>query len=214
MRTNKKRAGGRYRLAGAVELVLITVASALLGTTVHAAEEAPGKAAAEEAEKPLLGADWKTTKAGTNVEDKASLQRGARNFVNYCLGCHSMKYERWSRMAQDLDIPEALLQKDMLPPGDKPADYILTTMPAKDSETWFGKTPPDLSLMARSRGKDYLYQLFTTYYVDPRGRRAPTICGCPRLPCRRCCPSWKASSAPCSRRTASSITSKWWRRVA
>jgi ubiquinol-cytochrome c reductase cytochrome c1 subunit len=165
MRTNKKRAGGRYLLAGAVELVLVTVASALLGT-VHAAEDNAGKAA-EEPEKPLLGADWKTTKAGTNVEDKASLQRGARNFVNYCLGCHSMKYERWSRMAQDLDIPADLLEKVILPPGDKPADYILTTMPAKDAETWFGKTPPDLSLMARSRGKDYIYQLFTTYYVDP-----------------------------------------------
>jgi ubiquinol-cytochrome c reductase cytochrome c1 subunit len=70
-------------------------------------------------------------------------------------------------MAKDLDIPEDLLQKDIMPPGDKPAQYILTSMPATDSEAWFGKTPPDLSLIARSRGKDYLYQLWTTYYVDP-----------------------------------------------
>jgi ubiquinol-cytochrome c reductase cytochrome c1 subunit len=154
---------GRYLLAGVIELVLVTVASALLGTvTAHAAEEK----AAEGSEKPLLGADWNTSHAGTSVEDKASLQRGARNFANYCLGCHSLKYERWSRMAQDLDIPEDLLEKNILPPGDKASNYILTSMPAADAETWFGKTPPDISLVARSRGTDYIYQLFTTYYVD------------------------------------------------
>ena len=159
--TNKKRTAGRYLLAGVVELVLVTVASACL-STVHAAEEA-GKA--EEA-APALGADWQHSKADTNVEDKASLQRGARNFVNYCLGCHSLKYERWSRMAKDLDIPADMLETNILPPGDKPADYVQTTMPAKDAETWFGKTPPDASLLARSRGPDYIYQIFTTYYVD------------------------------------------------
>jgi ubiquinol-cytochrome c reductase cytochrome c1 subunit len=97
----------------------------------------------------------------------ASLQRGARNFVSYCLGCHSLKYERWSRLAQDLAIPQQLLQQDLLPPGEKPGQYILTSMPAADAQNWFGKTPPDLTLMARARGVDYLYQLFKTYYVDP-----------------------------------------------
>jgi len=164
MRTNKMRASGRYLLAGVVELVLVTVASALLGT-VHAAED--GAAAKGEEGKPALGADWKTTHANTSVVDKASLQRGARNFASYCLGCHSLKYERWSRLGQDLEIPPELLEKSVLPPGDKPAAYILTTMPAADAETWFGKTPPDLSLMARSRGKDYLYQFLTTFYADP-----------------------------------------------
>ena len=89
MRTNKMRASGRYLLAGVVELVLVTVASALLGT-VHAAED--GAAAKGEEGKPALGADWKTTHANTSVVDKASLQRGARNFASYCLGCHSLKY--------------------------------------------------------------------------------------------------------------------------
>jgi ubiquinol-cytochrome c reductase cytochrome c1 subunit len=144
------------------KLILITLASALLGT-VHAAEEKPP----EGSEKPLLGANWNTSHADTSVADKASLQRGARNFVNYCLGCHSLKYERWSRLAKDLDIPENMLEKDLLPPGDKPANYILTSMPAADAEAWFGKTPPDASLLARSRGKDYIYQIFMTYYVDP-----------------------------------------------
>jgi ubiquinol-cytochrome c reductase cytochrome c1 subunit len=148
MRT-ETRALGRF--------LVVAVAVAFFGTA-HAAEEEKGGG---------LGSDWKTSHAGTDVDNKASLQRGARNFANYCLGCHSLKYERWSRMAKDLDIPEDILQKDIMPPGDKPAQYILTSMPATDSEAWFGKTPPDLSLMARSRGKDYLYQLWTTYYVDP-----------------------------------------------
>ena len=153
---NKARAL-RFVLATAVELVLIC-GFAAQSTTVNAAEE--GSAA-------KLGADWKTSRANTDVANKASLQRGARNFVNYCLGCHSLKYQRWSRMAQDLDIPEDLLTKDILPPGDKPSNYILTSMPAADAETWFGKTPPDLSLMARARGKDYLYRFLTTFYQDP-----------------------------------------------
>ena len=164
MRTNRMRTAGRYMLAGVAELVLVTVASALL-STVHAAED--GGAAKSEEGKPALGADWKSSHANTNVLDKASLQRGARNFANYCLGCHSLKYERWSRLGQDLEIPADVLDKTVLPPGDKPANYILTTMPAADAETWFGKTPPDLSLMARSRGKDYLYQFLTTFYADP-----------------------------------------------
>jgi ubiquinol-cytochrome c reductase cytochrome c1 subunit len=143
--------GGRM---GAVAALLLAL---LVGGNALAAEE---KAAAE-------GADWQHWHANTNVTDVASVQRGARNFVSYCLGCHSLKYERWSRLGTDLAIPGDLLQKDLLPPGDKATDYILTSMPAADSANWFGKTPPDLSLIARSRGKDYLYQLWTTYYVDP-----------------------------------------------
>jgi ubiquinol-cytochrome c reductase cytochrome c1 subunit len=114
-----------------------------------------------------LGADWQSWHAANDVSDMASVQRGARNFVSYCLGCHSLKYERWSRLGQDLAIPPRLLEQDLLPPGDKPAQYILTSMPAADAEAWFGKTPPDLTLMARARGQDYLYQFLKTFYVDP-----------------------------------------------
>ena len=156
MRTNPMRT--KTRALGRFLVVAIAVLS-----TAYAAEEEKGGG---------LGSDWKTSHAGTDVDNKASLQRGARNFANYCLGCHSLKYERWSRMAKDLDIPEDLLEKDIMPPGDKPAQYVLTSMPAADSEAWFGKTPPDLSLIARSRGKDYLYQLWTTYYVDPTDRKS------------------------------------------
>ncbi len=139
-------------------------AAALLLAGVFGGNALAAEAASEE--KAPAGADWQHWHVNTNVTDIASAQRGARNFVSYCLGCHSLKYERWSRLGTDLAIPDELLQKDLMPPGDKTSDYILTTMPATDSANWFGKTPPDLSLIARSRGKDYLYQLWKTYYVD------------------------------------------------
>jgi ubiquinol-cytochrome c reductase cytochrome c1 subunit len=157
MRTDMPRAQ-RLLLA-----VMACVASAWIPVSAWAADESPG--GAEVAGKP--GADWQTWRAGNDVSDRASLQRGARNFTSYCLGCHSLKYERWSRLGDDLAIPGNLLQKDLMPPGDKVTEYITTSMPAKDAEVWFGKTPPDLSLMARARGRDYLYQFLMTFYVDP-----------------------------------------------
>ena len=128
---------------------------------------APHRLPAQEEGGAKFGADWEGWRADTNVSDLASVQRGARNFVSYCLGCHSLKYERWSRLGADLRIPGELLQKELLPPAAKATDYILTGMPAADAEAWFGKTPPDLSLMVRARGKDYIYQFLTTFYVDP-----------------------------------------------
>jgi ubiquinol-cytochrome c reductase cytochrome c1 subunit len=160
MRTRKRRPLPMRVLQRSL---LVVVECALLATAVFI----QGAAQAAEEGAVGLGADWKTQHADTDVANTASLQRGARNFSNYCLGCHSLKYERWSRMAQDLAIPDTLLEKDLMPPGDKPAQYVLTTMPAADAEAWFGKTPPDLSLMARARGTDYLYQFLTTFYVDP-----------------------------------------------
>ena len=167
MRTEADPGARRDARCGAARLRRLPLAAALLaGVLVHgtagAAEEA---AAAGEAAK--YGADWQSWHANTNVTDMPSVQRGARNFVSYCLGCHGLKYQRWSRLGTDLSIPEELLQKDLVPPGDKSTDYILTTMPAKDAEAWFGKAPPDLTLMARARGTNYLYQYLKTFYVDP-----------------------------------------------
>ncbi len=161
MRTERTRRSAR----GAAALLSLSV---LVGAAAVAAQDstaAGSTAGAEQAAK--AGAGWQHWHVNTDVTDRASVQRGARNFTSYCLGCHSLKYERWSRLGQDLAIPEALLQRDLIPPGDKPAQYILTTMPAADAEAWFGKTPPDLSLMARARGKDYLYQFLKTFYLDP-----------------------------------------------
>jgi ubiquinol-cytochrome c reductase cytochrome c1 subunit len=153
---NVRGGGGRMLLAAS-----LLWAAVLLPGAARAADGAVG------AGDVKVGADWQSWHADTHVTDLASVQRGARNFVAYCLGCHSLKYERWSRLGQDLRIAAPLLQKDLVPPGDNMLDYILTAMPAKDAETWFGKTPPDLSLMVRARGRDYVYQFLKTFYVDP-----------------------------------------------
>jgi len=157
------------RAGNAVRAVIATFAlSALLaaGGARAAAATAPESAGAT-AEKVSEPVDWQSWTAGNSVENVASLQRGARNFTSYCLGCHSLKYVRWSRVGQDLHIPPETLAKDLIPPGDKAVNYILSSMPAADAENWFGKAPPDLSLMARERGVDYLYQFLKTFYVDP-----------------------------------------------
>jgi ubiquinol-cytochrome c reductase cytochrome c1 subunit len=99
-----------------------------------------------------------------------SLQRGARNFMAYCSGCHSLKFMRYSRIAEDLKIPEDQRDKYLVRPGDKFTDYIRSTMPEKDATEWFGKAPPDLSLVARSRGSDWIFNFLTTFYADPTSR--------------------------------------------
>lgn len=120
-------------------------------------------AEAEEA-APL---EWKSWKAGNDVADNASLQRGARNFANYCAGCHSLKYLRYSRMGSDLHISDQQLREYLVAPDAKPADYILSSLSPADGESWFGKAPPDLSLIARARTPDYLYRFLKTFYADP-----------------------------------------------
>ena len=104
-------------------------------------------------------------KSGTDISNTESLQRGARNFMNYCSGCHSLKYLRYNRLATDLKIPESELAADLMFTSDKAFDTVNSSMP-KDSEAWFGKAPPDLSLMARERGPDYLYSYLQGFYVD------------------------------------------------
>src|SRR5579872_1192480 len=128
------RAGTAAACALALAVVLLSSAA-----PARAAEESAGAepVAAKE------GADWASWHANNNVADMASVQRGARNFVSYCLGCHSLKYERWSRLGQDLDIPKALLAKDLIPPGETAAGYVISPMSADDAEKWFGKAPPD-----------------------------------------------------------------------
>jgi ubiquinol-cytochrome c reductase cytochrome c1 subunit len=103
--------------------------------------------------------------SGADIKDVQSLQRGARNYMNYCSGCHSLKYVRYNRIAQDLQIPEPELAANLMFTTDKPFDPVISSMPA-DAETWFGKQPPDLSLIARSRSVDYIYAYLKDYYVD------------------------------------------------
>ena len=101
-----------------------------------------------------------------DLSDKASLQRGARIFVNYCLSCHSAKFMRYNRMAEDLEIPEEVVEENMMFATDRIGGLMKTTMPEEDAKKWFGKAPPDLSLIARSRGPEWLYTYMRSFYLD------------------------------------------------
>jgi len=104
--------------------------------------------------------------AKIDLDNKASLQRGAKFFVNYCLSCHSAKQLRYSRMAEDLAIPPELVELNLMFTGEKIFDGMTISMRPKDAEKWFGVNPPDLSLIARSRGADWLYTYLKNFYID------------------------------------------------
>ena len=123
---------------------------------------------AESASKPL-------DKMSVDVSDAASLQRGAKLYMNYCSGCHSLKYARYEGMAQDIGIVdsqgrvlEAAVKENLMFAGEKITDTMLIAMPVDDAQNWFGKAPPDLSLVARSRGANWLYTYLRSFYPDPK----------------------------------------------
>jgi len=101
-----------------------------------------------------------------DVSNIASLQRGAKYFVNYCMGCHSAQYVRYNRLAEDLQLSEAQLIENLMFTGERPFDTMDNVMPAADAVRWFGQSPPDLSLISRSRGTTYLYNFLRTFYQD------------------------------------------------
>lgn len=104
--------------------------------------------------------------AHNDVGNIASLQRGVRNFVNYCMGCHSAQYVRYNRLAQDLQITEDQVIQNLMFAADKPTETMTIAMPPADAERWFGVAAPDLSLIARSRGTDYIYTFLRSFYVE------------------------------------------------
>ena len=104
--------------------------------------------------------------ANNDIGNVASLQRGAKYFVNYCLGCHSAKYVRYNRLADDLGITEEQLIENLMFTGERPYDTMISAMPAADAARWFGQPPPDLSLIGRSRGTDWIYSYLKSFYLD------------------------------------------------
>ena len=108
----------------------------------------------------------KLDSAQVNVEDKLSLQRGARVFVNYCVGCHSGSYMRYSRL-EDLGLTEKQIVDNLMVTGEKPVETMTAALRRDDAKAWFGVAPPDLTLVARSRGADWLYTYLRTFYRDP-----------------------------------------------
>jgi len=103
---------------------------------------------------------------------KGSLQRGAQTYVNYCMGCHSLQYLRYNRMAEDLGLPADIVEDNLVFTSNadgsphKVTDMMTSTMSKEYAQKAFGSAPPDLSLIARSRGVDWLYTYLKTFYVD------------------------------------------------
>lgn len=96
-----------------------------------------------------------------------SLQRGARNYMNYCAGCHSAKYVRFNTLARDLELSDDQLFENLMFNAEKTFETIQANMPQEDAARWFGQAPPDMSLMARARGTDYVFNFLKGFYLDP-----------------------------------------------
>jgi len=107
--------------------------------------------------------------AGVNTRDVAAVQRGAKWFVNYCFSCHSARYMRYNRLSEDLDLTPEMVMDNLVFSGAKIGDTMDIAMQPQKAALWLGKTPPDLSLIARSRGVDWLFSYLKNFYQDENG---------------------------------------------
>ena len=112
------------------------------------------------------GDDVELASAGIDPDNMNSLQRGAANFMNYCSGCHSARYVRYKTIGNDLGLSEELLVDNLMFNAEKTLETIQASMPVDDAARWYGKAPPDLSLMARARGADRIYNFLKGFYIS------------------------------------------------
>lgn len=105
--------------------------------------------------------------ANASLSDQGSLQNGAKLFFNYCSGCHSLKLMRYSRIASDLGLTEQQVMDNLNFTTAKFGEQVPPSMDVEDAKRWFGAAPPDLSLMARAKGVDYIYTYLKSFYLDP-----------------------------------------------
>lgn len=107
-----------------------------------------------------------------NLDDKESLQRGAKTFINYCMGCHSANYSRFERVADDLEIPHDAMLEHLILSDQKIGSLMEISMTKDDSKKWFGAAPPDLTLVTRARTNDWVFTFLKNFYKDesrPKG---------------------------------------------
>ena len=104
--------------------------------------------------------------ANNDLTDKESLKNGFKTYINYCLGCHQLQYQRYNRTFKDLGIEEADGVANYMYTGEKSGDLITNTMPKKEAAKWFGTAPPDLTLEARLRSPDWIYTYLRSFYMD------------------------------------------------
>jgi len=120
----------------------------------------PGLALASEGAYPI-------EHAPIDSNDVVSLQSGARTFVNYCLNCHGAQFMRYNRL-RDIGLTEAQIRDNLMFAGEKVGDTMRVALWPRDGRQWFGVAPPDLTVIARSRGADWLYTYMRTFYRDER----------------------------------------------
>jgi len=119
-------------------------------------------------QQPLFAASSQLQLDSVDIDlsDKASLQRGARTFMNYCLSCHSAAYMRYNRMGKDLGLTDEQVKESLMFASDKIGETMTIAMRSEDAKKWFGAVPPDLSVISRARGTDWLYTYFRSFYLD------------------------------------------------
>lgn len=109
---------------------------------------------------------WPMESFEGDLTNKPSLQNGFKHFVHYCIGCHSLKFQRYERTADDLGIPHDIVMEDLIFTDQKIGDLITTSMDSEMAKNWFGAEPPDLTMVARVRGTEWIYNYLKTFYVD------------------------------------------------
>ncbi len=105
-------------------------------------------------------------KAVVAVNNKPALQRGAKYFVNYCLSCHSARFSRYSRIGQDLGLTPKMVKENLIFTREKINDPLKVSMTDEEGNKWFGAAPPDLTLISRARGSDWIYTYLKSFYLD------------------------------------------------
>lgn len=108
-----------------------------------------------------------------NIHDKASLQRGAKLYLNYCSGCHSLKFMHYQQLAQGIGIVDSsdrvltqIVKENLIFDNAKLSDVIQTALPTDSAKQWFGKVPPDLSVIVRAKGAAWVYTYLRSFYRD------------------------------------------------
>ena len=102
-----------------------------------------------------------------NLDDKPSLQRGMRLYMNYCIGCHSLKFQRYERTADDLGIPHQVALDNLIFTDQAIGDLMKSAIPGESAKNWFGAPPPDLTMVDRVRGTAWVYNMLKSFYLDP-----------------------------------------------
>jgi cytochrome c1 len=110
--------------------------------------------------------DWPMEPMEPDLENLPSLQNGWRLYANYCLGCHSLAYQRYERTADDLGVPHDIALEQLVFTGQKIGEHMINAMPEDRAKEWFGAPPPDLTMVARIRGEEWLYNYLKTFYID------------------------------------------------